>query len=223
VRQAPKLEQRDRIERLGKIRGAILDVLDAAGGTATIQEIADALHRARPRDLRRRNLPMLEDAGIIVVDGDTVSLADNWLGAVEAQRRLGAEIEAEKVSRDRYKLKSRAYHNRHETPKSAPSRAGLEAVKRSREQREAGLAAIAERAAAAARAEEQRRAEAFVRDRLRELGRIRLALLQDVYRLDGGDPWSIPPAVEALGCRVEELREYDGNPRFVFPSREAVA
>jgi DnaJ-domain-containing protein 1 len=207
---------------LGKIRGAILDVLDAAGGTATLQEIADALHHARPRDLRRRTLPMLEDAGIIVVDGDTVTLADNWLDAVEAQRRLGGEIEAAKVSLERYKLKSRAYHRRHETPKSAPSRAGLEAVKRSREQRDAGLAAIAERAAAAARAKEQRRAEVFVRDRLRELGRIRLALLQDIWRDEGGDPWTIPQAVEALGCRVEVLPAF-GNRKFVFPPREAVA
>ncbi len=89
VRQAPKLDPRDRIERLGKIRGAILDVLDAAGGTATLQEIAATLHRARPRDLRRRNLPMLEEAGIITVDGDNVRLADDWLDALEDQRRLG--------------------------------------------------------------------------------------------------------------------------------------
>jgi hypothetical protein len=212
---------------LGKIRGAILDVLDAAGGAATIQEIADTLHRARPRDLRRRNLPMLEDAGIILVDGDTVSLADNWLEAVQAQRRLGREIEAEKVSRERYKLKSRAYHNRHEAPKSAPSRAGLEAVKRSREQREAGLAAIAARAAAATKSEEQRRAEAFVRDTLKNdkllvSGGIRLGHLRDIWRDAGGDAWTMSKAVEALGCRVEELPDFD-NRRFVFPPMEGAA
>jgi hypothetical protein len=47
VRQSPKLEPWDRIERLGKIRGAILDALDAAGGTLTVQEIAETLHRSR--------------------------------------------------------------------------------------------------------------------------------------------------------------------------------
>jgi hypothetical protein len=222
VRQSPKAEPRDRIERLGKIRGAILDALDAGGGMLTLQQIAEILHRKRPRDIRRRNLPMLEDAGIIRVDGDIVSLTDNWLEALEEQRRLGKEIEAEELARTRYKLKSRAYHTRNETPKSKPSAAGLEAVRRSHAQRRAGLAAIAERAAAAAKTEELRKAEAFVRDRLRELGRIRFALLQDIWHDEGGDPWTIPQAVEALGCRVEELPEFD-NRKFVFPPAEQVA
>jgi Domain of unknown function (DUF3854) len=222
VRQAPKLEPRDRIERLGKIRGAILDALDLAGGTLTLQEIADALHRSRPRDIRRRNLPMLEDAGILTVDGDAVTLAHDWLEALEDQRRLGKEIEAEEIARERYKLKSRAYHNRDKARASKPSAASLEAIKRSHEQRRAGLAAERERAKAAARAEERRKAEAFVRDRLRELGRIRLALLQDIWRDEGGDAWTIPAAVEAMGYRVEELPEY-GNRRFVFPPMEGAA
>jgi hypothetical protein len=141
VRQSPKPESRDRIERLGKIRGAIIDALDAVGGTLTLQQIAEALHRSRPRDIRRRNLPMLEKAGIIQVDGDTVSLTDNWLAALEDQRRLGKEIEAEELARKRYNLKSRAYHRRHEAPKSEPSAEALEAVRRSRAIREAHLVA----------------------------------------------------------------------------------
>jgi hypothetical protein len=143
VRQAPKLAPRDRIERLGKIRGAILDALDAADGTLTLRQIAETLHRSRPRDIRRRNLPALEDAGIIQVDGDIVSLTDNWLEALEEQRRLGKEIEAEEVARTRYNLKSRAFHSRNDTPKSEPSPEGLEAVRRSRELREAHLRAAA--------------------------------------------------------------------------------
>jgi hypothetical protein len=141
VRQSPKLESRDRIERLGKIRGAIIDALDAAGGTLTLRQIAETLHRSRPRDIRRRNLPMLEEAGIIRVDGDAVSLTDNWLEALEDQRRLGKEIEAEELARKRYNLKSRAYHRRNETPASKPSAAGLDAVRRSRKLREAHLEA----------------------------------------------------------------------------------
>src|SRR5215217_2142349 len=139
VRQSPKAEPRDRIERLGKIRGAILDALEAAGGTLTLRQIAETLHRSRPRDIRRRNLPMLEDAGIITVDGETVKLGDNWIEALEDQRRLGKEIEAEVLARKRYRLKSRAYHGRNETPKSRPSAEGLEAVRRSRELRDAHL------------------------------------------------------------------------------------
>jgi hypothetical protein len=222
VRQSPKLDPRDRIERLGKIRGAVLDALDAAGGALTLQEIADVLHRARPRDLRRRNLPMLEEAGIIRVDGDTVILTDNWLEALEDQRRLGKEIEAEELARKRYNLKSRAFHSRNDTPKSKPSAEGLEAIRRSHEHRRAGLAAIAERAAAAAKSEELRRAEAFVQGRLQELGRIRLELLQDIAHDEGIDPWTLPQAIEALGCRVERLPEYE-NRQFVFPPMEGAA
>lgn len=113
VRQGVKLESRDRIVRLGKIRGAILDVLDAAGGSATLQEVADALHRKRARDIRRRNLPMLEEAGILTVEDDVVILADNWLEALEVQRKLGKEVEADELAAVRHRLKSRAFHNRY--------------------------------------------------------------------------------------------------------------
>jgi len=154
VRQSRKLEGRARIERLGKIRGAILDALDAAGGTLTVQQIAEALHRSRARDIRRRNLPMLESAGIIEVDGDVVSLADNWLEALDDQRRLGKEIDtrvtltledgskkvftvegAETIARRRYEKKRRAFHHRHETQRSKPSAAGLASVAASRAKR----------------------------------------------------------------------------------------
>jgi hypothetical protein len=113
VRKSIKLESRDAIKRLGKIRGAILDTLDLLGGTATLQEIAEALHRARPRDLRRRNLPMLEEAGIVAVEGDVVHLTEDWLGRLEDQRELGKEVETDELATKRHKLKSRAFHNRH--------------------------------------------------------------------------------------------------------------
>jgi hypothetical protein len=67
-----------------------------------------------------------------------------------------------------------------------------------------------------------RRAEAFVRDKLAFMGRVRLELLQDVWRDEGGDPRTIPAAVEALGCRVEVLSEF-GNRKFVYPPAEEVA
>jgi Domain of unknown function (DUF3854) len=115
VRQGVKLESRDRIVRLGKVRGAILDVLDVAGGSATLQEIAEALHRKRPRDIRRRNLPMLEIAGILTVEDDVVTLADNWLERLEDQRELGKEVEADELASVRHRLKSRAFHKRDRT------------------------------------------------------------------------------------------------------------
>jgi hypothetical protein len=114
VRQGVRSEPRPAVKRLGKARGAILDALDAGGGVLTLEEIADALHRKRVRDLRRRNLPMLEEAGIISVEGDVVSLAEDWLDRLEDARELGGEIEAEEHARRRYRDKSRAYHNRQE-------------------------------------------------------------------------------------------------------------
>jgi Domain of unknown function (DUF3854) len=219
VRQSPKPESRPTIKRLGKVRGSMIDALNASGGSLALEQMAEILHRKRPRDIRRRHLPMLEEAGIITVEGDTVSLTQNWLEALEEQREIGKEIEAEELARRRCLDKSRAFHRRHKAPVSNPSAASLEAIRRSRESKAAGLAAIVERAAAAAKTEEQRKAEAFVRDRLRELGRIRLALLQDIWHDAGGDPWTIPKAVEGLGCRVEELPEYD-NRRFVFAPSE---
>src|SRR5215217_4428624 len=222
VRNSKPLPPRDRIERLGKIRGAVVDALVVAGGTMTLAELCEVLHRKRARDVRRRILPMLEAAGVIEVDADVLHLATDWSERLEAARVAGGELEADELAERRRKLNSRAFHRRNETPKSRPSAAGHQAIKRSHEQRRAGLAAIAERAAAAAKSEEQLKAEAFVCDRLRELGRIRLALLQDIWHDAGGDPWTIPQAVEALGCRVEELQEFD-NRRFVFPPMEGVA
>jgi hypothetical protein len=231
VRQSKPPSPRPAVARLGKIRGAVVDALYAYGGSCTLAQLCRILHRKRPRDLVRRKrsakgrdglLVWLEEAGIITVEGDRVTLTEDWLNRLEDAREAGGELEAEELSRRRYLDKSRAYHRRHETLKSRPSTASLKAIRRSREQRKAGLAAIAERAAAAAKSEEQQRAEAFVLERLGELGRIRLALLQDIWLDVGGDPWTIPQAVEALGCRVEELPEYD-NRRFVFAPAEGAA
>jgi hypothetical protein len=222
VRNSKPRPPRDRIERLGKIRGAVVDALEIAGGTLTLQELCEVLHRKRARDVRRRVLPMLEVAGIIEVSGDVIALAVDWSERLEDARRAGGELEADELAERRRKLNSRAYHRRNEALKSEPSAAGLEAIERSHEYRRAGLAAIAERAAAAAKTEELRRAEAFVRGKLQALGRIRLGLLQDIAHDEGIDPWSIPQAIEALGCRVEDLVEF-GNRRFVFPAAERVA
>ncbi len=231
VRESKPPNPRPAVARLGKIRGAVVDALDAVGGSCTLAELCGILHRKRPRDLVRRKkspkgrnglLVWLEDAGILTFEGDRVTLAEDWLDRLEDARETGGELEAEELALRRYRDKSRAYQLRNTAPASKPSAAGLAAIKRSHEQRRAGLVAVAERAAAAAKSKEQRKAEAFVRDRLAELGRIRLGLLQDIWHDSGGDPWSIPAAVEALGCRVEELPQFD-NRRFVFPPAERAA
>jgi hypothetical protein len=231
VRQSKPPKPRPAVARLGKMRGAVVDALYAVGGSCTLKELCRILRRKRPRDLVRRKkspkgrdglLVWLEEAGILTVEGDVVTLAEDWLGRLEDARESGGELEAEELARKRYRERSRAFHRRHETPKSKPSAAGIRAIERSHEARQAGLAAIAERAAAAAKTEELRKAEAFVRDKLQALGRIRLGLLQACWHDAGGDPLTIPQAVEALGCRVEELPEFD-NRRFVFAPVEGAA
>jgi hypothetical protein len=231
VRESKAPAARPAVARLGKRRGAIVDAVEAAGGSCTLSELCGILHMKRPRDLVRRKktakgrdglLVWLQEAGILTVEGNLVVLAENWSDRLEEVREASGELEAEELALRRYRDRSRAYHNRDKASALKPSAASLEAIKRSRESKAAGLAAIAERAAAAAKTEEQRKAEAFVQDRLRELGRIRLALLQDIWHDAGGDPWTIPHAVEGLGCRVEELPEFD-NRRFVFPPAEGAA
>ena len=58
----------------------------------------------------------------------------------------------------------------------------------------------------------------LVHDRLLALGRIRLDLLQEVLRDEGGTPSYALPAALSLGCTVERLPEY-GDREFVFAPR----
>lgn len=226
-------EPREGLKRLGKKRSHILDRLDAAGGALALDALGE-LMGARPYDLTRRKtspkgrdglLVWLERAGIIAIEGGVVALTSDWLGRLEEQRELGEEIAAGEQAEKNRKIKSAGYREylaerrRGRPAASKPTAAGLAAVERSHRARSSGLAAMQERAAAAAKSEEQRRAEAFVLDKLRALGRIRLELLQDVWRDAGGDRLTIPPAVEALGCRVERLAEHE-HERFVFPPAE---
>ena len=107
---------RSYIRRLGKRRGALIDVLEKEG-PMHINEVAEALRISRVRNLRR-NLPMLEEAGIISVSGNTVSLNPDWLEALEVERKLKGEVSndqgedgAEERDRTRYRLQSEAYRD----------------------------------------------------------------------------------------------------------------
>ena len=168
-----------------------------------------------------------EAAGVLTIDDGVVSLTSDWLDRLEEVRERGEELAADEQAKKDRKRRSLAYRDHLErklgkSRASKPSAASVAAIKRSRESKAAGLAAIQERAAAAAKTEEMRKAEAFVRDRLRSLERIRLELLQDVWRDEGGDAQTIPLAVETLGYRVERLAEFDNEP-FVFAPVEEVA
>ena len=213
-------EPRERIERLGKVRGAIVDALEASGGELTLGELCEVLHHGRPRDVRRRVLPMLEDAGIVGCEGDVIRLAGDWREKLTVAREIGGELEADELAEDRRKLKSRAYRNRDKAPESKPSAAGLEAVRRSRAMRDARLAELA-------RAEEERR-KAGPSPELRalvsgmlvgfdrgHLDKLRMGLLCEEAAEKKLDWRDVPEVVRAMGYRVERLPEY-GNAEFVL-------
>jgi Domain of unknown function (DUF3854) len=130
VRQGTRIPPREPIKRLGKIRGAILDALEASGGAATLEELAATLHKKRPRELVRckskgsrtgRNGPaiMLLQAGIVEwvcevgTRREVLRLTDNWLEALENARELGEEVEAEERDQARHRRQSEAFRNRH--------------------------------------------------------------------------------------------------------------
>jgi len=135
MRSKPTTEQRvsDKmlagVPRLGKIRGAVLDALDVAGGTLTLTELCDVLHRSRPRDVKRRLLPKLEEAGIIETGeaGDVISLTADWL---EALARV-TDQDADEKARKSYKKRRNAFR----AHQAGVSAAGRDSVRASREKR----------------------------------------------------------------------------------------
>ncbi|MBA3473945.1 MAG: DUF3854 domain-containing protein [Rubrobacter sp.] len=224
VRESKPIPARERIERLGKIRGAVVDAVVIAGGELSLPELCELLHKKRPRDVRRKVLPMLEEVGIIEVAGDLIRVAPDWREALESERREKGEIEADELAEDRRKRKSRAYRERDKVLVSKPSPAGLAAVGQSREKRAANITAHEEHQAKARAAdlEHRRFVKRFVHDRMRELGQIRLELMEEVLKDAGGTPAYARPAAKRLGCTVERLPEF-GNQEFILAPWEWAA
>jgi hypothetical protein len=123
------------VKRLGPHRCAILDALEAAGGGLTLQELCEVLDRSRPRDVKRRILPMLEKAGIIQVDGDLVTLAGDWLQRLEEERERTGEISHAEEQRENHRKQRRRYREYVKAVKQLPSQVGRENVRNGREKR----------------------------------------------------------------------------------------
>jgi Domain of unknown function (DUF3854) len=214
VRLSLASSSRPPVKRLGKIRGAVVDALDAAGGSLTAAEICGVLKRSRPRDLKRRVLPMLEDARIIVVDGDLVTLAENWLERLEEARDLGGELEAERLARARHKRKSRAYHARGKI-EPTPHWTNTSADGALEDLEPEGMGPIDPKPEP-----EMSPAARTVLDYVRRLGRIRLGLLERIWLEDhGGDLAEMRRAIDEAGIQRERLPEFR-NAEFLYPPAE---
>jgi hypothetical protein len=117
-------KKRDAVIRLGKSCERVVDSLEAAGGTMLLTDLAGELHVKRPRDLtRRKNLETdkgrdgfvtrLEDVGVLEVDGDTVSLCEEWLENLDRERERSGEIALYRRDMAQYNRQRAGYHNRH--------------------------------------------------------------------------------------------------------------
>jgi putative DNA primase/helicase len=129
---------REMTYRLGKTAEAILDALEAAGGVLTLAEIAAALGVARPRDLLRRDGPLvrLQAAAVVECSGHTVSLAADWSSALEDERERAGEISAYRRDMARYARETEAYRGRHGNPADySPTEAGMDKAREERDRR----------------------------------------------------------------------------------------
>ncbi len=131
VRDTVTTGKRDAVIRLGKSCERVMDSLEAAGGTMTLSTLAAAVDVKRPRDLtRHKNLATgkgrdgfvirLENVGVVTVAGDTVTLAADWLEALDRERHSAGEIALYQRDMRKYNRESKAYRNR-EKVKAEPA------------------------------------------------------------------------------------------------------
>jgi putative DNA primase/helicase len=128
VRDTITTGKRDAVIRLGKSCERAMDRIEIASiingrPTMEIPALAAALDVKRPRDLTRRKNPetgkgrdgivtRLEAIGVLLVVGDTVILADNWLEALDRERESAGEIALYQRDMRKYNRESKAYRDR---------------------------------------------------------------------------------------------------------------
>jgi len=113
------------MRRLGKSCGAALDALEAAGGSATIEQLAATLKVKRLRDLRGRVIARLEQAGVVECCEGNVCLLPDWTEALNRERERAGEISAHRRDMSRYARERDAYRNRHRVvPTAHPANYG---------------------------------------------------------------------------------------------------
>ncbi|MDP9486193.1 MAG: DUF3854 domain-containing protein [Actinomycetota bacterium] len=96
VRAGVRERQNPARKRLGKLCGAILHVLDAHGGAASVGEIGTSLGIKKPCDFARRHFPVLLRAGLIFWEGrgkkKIARLLGGWRERLEELRKDSGEI-----------------------------------------------------------------------------------------------------------------------------------
>lgn len=123
VRQSLGSKARDAVERLGKSCENAVDAVEDAGGSMRLDDLAAKLGVKRARDLTRRVNPKtgkgrdgfvtkLVTAGVFEVHGDTVSLVDEWLEALNEERERSGEIALFRRDLAQYNRESDGYRNR---------------------------------------------------------------------------------------------------------------
>jgi len=125
VRQGSKPPPRPAVRRIGPGCNPVVDYLEKVGGSATIEEIADALGMRRPRDLVRKKTahPKSRDGlatrllniGVVEVSSRAeVSLTEEWLESLNDERVRAGEVASERIDRIEHKIAQEEYRTRHE-------------------------------------------------------------------------------------------------------------
>lgn len=160
--------------------------------------------------------PMLKD-GVLVEDGAGVVPAPDWPEALERVRGRTDE-EGDNRRQDRkYKDQSEAFRRRHEGPpgddpghSTDEEKAHYAEIRRRNEERDRERVEAERRQLA-------RPAEDFVLETFAAgLERVRLGLLEDLWRDRGGLKWHLRLALRNLRCRARPLAEHPGE-LFVHP------
>jgi hypothetical protein len=120
-----------------------VDRLEAAGGSITLPDLADAIDVKRPRDLTRRKnqatgkgrdgfVSRLQDIGVLVVNDDVVSLCEDWLESLDQERERAGEIALYRRDMARYNRERSGFRNRHKVKADpAPSEEEMRAARES--------------------------------------------------------------------------------------------
>ncbi|MDN5696556.1 MAG: hypothetical protein L0G70_01125, partial [Rubrobacter sp.] len=125
--------------RHGKKRQHIVEYIAESGGTVSVPELMERFAGAstRPRDFKARTLgPLADDPKIIAIEGEFVTLTDDWQQALDNARTVVWEQKDSDRQRVRHELQRAAFHGRHDHPTDpSPTYADLDASREERELR----------------------------------------------------------------------------------------